>query len=456
MFLLTRLKVISIFLLTVSLFFLTSFSTPILASTQQVISTQSWYKDELVEKKSILEAFWNKRIIQYNKESIDNFKSELINSRFPVDPQWSKEIDAIFQNTVSQKINFNLFYDALKDQPLVVILSMNDVEKLVPTDQFEEINPTITHTDLKNLARYTHDKHLSASTVLGEYGKLIIPHFSGNQLQATFAMHSVGKVFTGILAFIMMRENIISEEDLKRPVQLDPHVIQQLPPSVRNQLSKITLYQLMTHRAGLGDYLENYCSAISQGHIPIIKRTEDFLPFVEDKVFPIGEYRYSNAGMLLVGLAIQHAYEKKFHRRTDYNDILKRYLIQKVGMPSFSAWKPDNGKFNANDAIAPYIVGSPAGGYWVSAEDLAKFGQWLYNKSYTDPAFKKLIETYGQEFYYPDRHTIVHAGGIPSSMAFFSVSLKTGAIISMLSDQPPAQASDLKEMIIEHIFSKKV
>jgi CubicO group peptidase (beta-lactamase class C family) len=212
----------------------------------------------------------------------------------------------------------------------------------------------------------------------------------------------------------------------------------------------------MTHKAGLGDYLGNYCLAISQGKIPVIKQAEDFLPFVEDKTFPIGEYRYSNAGILLVGLAIKHAYEKKFQQPINYDEILQKYIITKVGMPSFSPWKLENGKYNLNDPVAPYIVGSPAGGYWVTAEDLAKFGRWIYKKSYTDPAFKKLIERYGQEFYNFNNQTIVHAGGIISSMAFFSVSLKTGAILSFVSNQPPTQTSDLKETILRHMFSKKI
>lgn len=285
--------------------------------------------------------------------------------------------------------------------------------------------------------------------------KIITPDFPENQSHNTFAIHSIGKVFTGILTLIMIREDVLSEDDLAGPIQLDEAVISQLSPAVKEQLKHVTLYQLMTHKAGLGDYLGNYCLAISQGHVPVIKHAEDFLPFVDDKTFPIGEYRYSNAGILLVGLAIKHAYEEKIHHSIDYDDILKKYIIDEVGMTSFTPWKPQNGQYNLADPVAPYIVGSPAGGYWMNSEDLAKFGQWIYKKSRSDSAFKKLIQKYGQEFYYTDNQSIVHGGGIRSSMAFFSVSLKTGAILSFVSNQPPPQASDLKEMIMRHMFSKK-
>jgi len=189
---------------------------------------------------------------------------------------------------------------------------------------------------------------------------------------------------------------------------------------------------------------------------PVIKQVTDFLPFVENKTYPIGKERYSNVGLLLVGFAIEQAYERKFNKTVGYNDILLQYIIKKVGMPSFSFGKPKNGEYNLEDPIAPYLVGSPAGGYWTTAEDLTKFGQWLYKKSISDPAFKTLIDKYGQEFYHSDTQTMAHFGAIPSSSAVFSVSLKTGATIAILSNQPLGLASDLNTMIQTHIFSKKL
>lgn len=445
-------------ILAASLSFLASLLTStVTVAQQQDIVSKNWFDEELSEKRKILEAFWQNRIILYNQKSVDDFKVSIIGNHFSEDKEWNIKIEQLFQDAIAKKINFNLFFNSLKDEPLVLIDAMNDVEKLVPKDQIEDVYPHINKTNLKNLRQYIKDKNLSASITLGaKKERLVTPAFPENQSQYTFAIHSVGKVFTGILALIMIEDNIISENDLLQPVQLDDYVTQKLPLSVREQLKKVTLYQLMTHQAGLGDYLGSYGQAISQGHVPVIKQAEDFLPFVEDKTFPVGTARYSNAGILLVGLAIKHAYEKKLNRPIDYDDILQKFIIKKVGMPSFSPWKPKNGKFNLNDPIAPYIVGSPAGGYWVTAYDLAKFGQWLYKKCYSDPEFKKLIIKYGQEFYNADSQTIVHGGGIPSSMAFLSVSLKTGAILALASDQPPAQASDLKEMIQRHILSRKI
>ena len=183
-----------------------------------------------------------------------------------------------------------------------------------------------------------------------------------------------------------------------------------------------------------------------------MQHTEDFLQFAEEEVFPIGENRYSNLGILLVGLAIKHAYEKKFGP-CDYNEILQQHLINQVGMPSFSPYPPKNAKYHKQDPVAAFIVGSPAGGYWSTAEDLAKFGQWILKQCNTDPELKRLMTQYGQEFYNAEQQTIAHSGGIQSSSAYLSASLKTGAVTSILSDEPN-MAFDLNTMIQENVWMK--
>ena len=420
-------------------------------------SSNTWLQEERFEKQEILKAFWSKRIIQYNKNSVDGFKSALINSHFPKDASWETKLNLLFQDAINHKINFELFLNSLEEQPLVLFYEMNDVEKIIPQKHYKQIYPNVTQADISTIQQYINNKNLSVSITLSSFNaKLITPHFKENQYQYPFAIHSIGKVFTGMLALIMIEKGILTEGDLQSPVQLDDVALRELPVAVREQLKKATLYQLMTHRSGLGDYLGKYCEAISSGHIPIIRQAEDFLPFVEDKVYPIGEERYSNAGLLIVGLALKHAYEEKFKHSINYDDILKKYIINPVGITSFTPWKPINAKYNLQDPIAPFIAGSPAGGYWITSSDLAKFGQWIYRKSSTDPVFKSLIKKYGQEFYHPESNTVAHGGGIPSSNAFFSVSLKTGAVLAIESNQPPGLPDDLKTMIQNHIYAKRV
>ena len=56
--------------------------------------------------------------------------------------------------------------------------------------------------------------------------------------------------------------------------------------------------------------------------------------------------------------------------------------------------------------------------------------------------------------YNAEDRVVAHSGGIPSSSAFLSVSLKTGAVVATLSDQPN-MAFELNLMVHENIFSRQ-
>ena len=90
-----------------------------------------------------------------------------------------------------------------------------------------------------------------------------------------------------MLAMIMIRNKIIKEKDLNTPIQLDELSLMQLPSEVQERLKHVTLHQVMTHQAGLGDYLDIYLKRIESGSIPDIKNVDDFLKFVDSKTFPI-------------------------------------------------------------------------------------------------------------------------------------------------------------------------
>lgn len=123
-------------------------------------------------------------------------------------------------------------------------------------------------------------------------------------------------------------------------------------------------------------------------------------------------------------------------------------------LQSFSPYKPYNGRFNAEDKMAPHIAGSPAGGYWITSADLGKFGLWIYKECSLDNRLKQMMAKYGQEFYDKDREVVAHSGGIQSSSAYLYVSLKTGGILAVLSDQP-CMAFDLRLAVQREIFGRK-
>ena len=406
----------------------------------------------LPDPKKILEIFWHERIVNYNKDSVENFKKYLIENQ--KDKKIQINIETLFTDAICQRIKFDEFCKEILNLGTQYIHDMNGAEKLIPVPEskIQDLAHSLEENDVLNMKKFMEEQKMSASVTLRtDAGKLTSVVHPESKSQDVYSMHSVGKVFTGMLAITMIQNGIISEKDLNSPIQLHELALMQLPSEVQERLKHVTLHQVMTHRAGLGDYLDAYMKRIEEGLAPDIKQVEDFLQFVDPK---IGESNYSNDGILLVGLALKHAYEKYVGHTCDYNDMLKEFILDPAGIKNFSAWPSKNSKVNPDDPVAPHIVGSPGGGYWTTADDLAKFGCWIYETCKNDPKLKKLIEKYGQEFYEPERELIFHGGAISSSSAYFSVSLKTGKDIAIMSDQP-GTAFILHDKIEKNIVADK-
>jgi hypothetical protein len=321
----------------------------------------------------------------------------------------------------------------------------------------------ITSEDLKDLKEYIQDTQFSGVVYLSDEKNTY--RISSEQFESLkedeliFAIHSIGKVYTGILTLIMLQEGVIKESSLFSPLEVATSVMHSLPLNVQQHIKVTTLYETMVHRGGFGDYLGKYVDAI-QGSLkaqqtpPILHHPEDFLPFSDEEVFNLepGESRYSNLGILLLGLSIQYHYQKL--EPLDYNSILKKYILDGAGIALFCS-KPPHGNFNQEDAIAGYLCGSPAGGYWTTVKHLHAFGEWVRQKCIQDSDFMGLVEKYGQEFYSADNREIAHGGGIPSSSAFFSVFLDNGITIAIASDKAnkeTSRSSHLYNTIVRNIL----
>lgn len=336
-------------------------------------------------------------------------------------------------------------------------------------EKLEAMNPEITEKDRKNIVEYIQDNEMSVVLCAGNLkrNKLFVITSEENEKSDVFCIASVGKILTGILVFKMINDDIFTEDDLNKKVRLDEEVIRLLSPKVKSRLKEdgVTLLHLMTHKSGIGDYVVRYQKDIEdrvkQG-LGQIDNINELLQFIEDSVYPINEKYYSNGGMLLLGFAIESAYKNKYKNQyLDFNAILQKYIIDEIGIPSFSTKMPVNhiAKHNPEDIIiAPNLIGSPAGaGYWINIEDLTKFAQWVYREYCSTNAriisFKSFLEKYGEEFYCKNNNTIEHSGSIGSAGADFFMSLDTGAFVASLSNQP-ITAEEVKCMVVENIFRK--
>lgn len=410
-------------------------------------------KNDSVEKILILEAFWEKCIKEYNQEGVDYLKSQL-KKYMKARPssshlQIEQNINQINASMTCEAFKHALNWITPLEAKLIDLFENLKIVEQIERRESKEFPVKLNAVDLEMVSEYLKEMKISVSMAIGNIHDKTshLLYSPGMPSAASFAIHSVTKIFTGMLALKMVEKGIISEEMLKQPIKnlINEKAWELLPGQVRTHLqdNAITLYQLMIHHGGLGDYYHNeggYRKALEQKDsvAPRVDQVKDFLQFAEDKIYPPGEEHYSNLGITLVGLAIEEAYRRvDLEANLDFDGILYEYLIKpaKLDRADFSKNIPSTGRFNENDPIAQHWVGGPAGGYWATPETLDQFGRWLYKECATNPDFMLLAKKYGQEFYKEDRNVIEHSGTFNSASAFFYLSLTTGNMLNILSDQ---------------------
>ena len=226
----------------------------------------------------------------------------------------------------------NLGAIKLEDLGLSKVLSISD-------------NGNLGDNTAESLKKFCGDDYSGILQVSNQNGNC--HQVNSSKSSQAFALHSIAKVFTGVLICEMIAKGIISEHDLNTPpLPLNPEVVKKLPEkdSFRGRIKTTTLHQAMTHTSGLQDYLGTYLSynkqSLVSGKITTQNEPEDFLQFVEDSVasFEPGEGRfYSNTGILLSGLAAKNLYNIKVpeDQKKTYNEMLQEIVLQPAGISSF-------------------------------------------------------------------------------------------------------------------------
>lgn len=270
------------------------------------------------------------------------------------------------------------------------------------------------------------------------------------------AIHSIGKVFTGVLISEMISKGLIPEEKLDSPIEIDEKVKESLPDAMKVRLSRTTLRQAMTHQAGFGNYIrhegesqaESYMGKARSGELGNEQPTkpEDFLRFADTKMCdfePGYGQKYSDVGILFAALSAQHHFNKQYpdEPKKEYQKILEKLVLTPAGITSFSVSPPANAIYDPKDPAAATICGSPAGGYWMTPQDLGKFGQW-FCEEWKNESFRDTVNKYGEEFFNKERQTLGHSGSLPGdhskgisgSSAWLSADPKTGVVVAMASN----------------------
>lgn len=434
---------------------------PVVTSTE---SPRGWFAAAQDIKDRVIQQYWERyiklsKLSSFNADKVTSLKQCLEWMSSPPVSEANDIFDKILEGEC-ERAEFDRLFANCHPELFRHIDAVEDFHIAPDIPLIKEKDWVLHTTERDAIDTYCRDSRFSASISLQDTAGTVFntTHGYGEMDRPIYAMHSVGKVFTGVLALTLIHQKKIPADILEQRVVLPEQVLSALPHAVQERLKEVTLHQLMTHQAGLGDYLSKYCEAIgssisSATPAPRPIAPQDFLPYADESLSEIGKQRYSNLGILLTGLAIEHAYKSAHPDESDtnYNALLHRFITEPAGMECFFVEKPDSpaARYNAEDKLAPYIAGSPAGGYWTSAEDLQKFGSFIYEQC-RDEEFLSLVKRFGQEFYDEKSNTVQHAGGIPSSSAFLSVSLTDGSSHAILSDQPNTA------IMLHHVLNRSI
>lgn len=425
----------------------------------------------------VAQAYWDKSILKDPEKDHSGLKGFLVfHSKDPT------LTEAAFDQAIKER-EFDLFLPCFNHLNTTQIFQINDKESLgaIPSPTLRQNERPLTELDLLDIRHYMEDVGFSGVICISD--GISAPHTikSSNieSEKSPFAIHSVGKMFTGVLALRMVEEGIFNKTKLdEKGIELDPSVIEtleKLSPELCSHLQNVSLKQLMLHQGRFGDYTRNFDAAIidaieSVKPPPKITDPVQLLKYSDKTLVPEKELdekgaKYSNTGMLLLGLSLQHLYNQDKGTSLPFSDILHLLVAGPDGanLDIFSSTKPENATFNAQDPTAPYYTGGPAGGYWSTAEDLLKFGQWV-NKKCEEERFGELAEEYGGEFFPdPDKdkeRELFHSGQVvpqgeqSTSSSMLSTFLGNKYTIAVLSNDGYFSCDKLYGTIKDNILSE--
>lgn len=286
--------------------------------------------------------------------------------------------------------------------------------------------------------------------------------------ETRFNIASAAKMFTAVAIGQLVEKGLLT---LDEPVG---NVLPALPQSV----GKVTIDQLLTHRSGLGDYLQ-------PDNLPAIlsaRTATDLLPVaVRDGLAftPGSQQRYSNSGYVVLGAVIEKLTGQS------YADYVHKHIFVPARMTTDLAGSAPHAlpmtKHNFDGTLspvahpAPAIGGnraSPAGGAMASALDMIRFGQalesgkilsrglvhQLWARRVPAPRRDGADVSYGFGFVrtdYPNgTWSVGHGGGSLGINSEFELYPSNGDVIVALSNFDPPAATEALQMVHRALLKK--
>jgi CubicO group peptidase (beta-lactamase class C family) len=194
---------------------------------------------------------------------------------------------------------------------------------------------------------------------------------------------SVAKGFTGLAVMALVESGVLTLDTRARELLRDDL------PLIDDE---VTIEQLLGHRSGIGDYLdEDEMGDISDHAMPVpvhqLATAESYLAVLDGfpQVSPAGEkFAYNNGGFVVLAIVAERA------AGIPYHDLIDRYVVQPAGLsatgfvpsdampPGVAMGYLDIDGLRTNALHLP-LLGVGDGGIYSTAADAARFWTALFD-----------------------------------------------------------------------------
>lgn len=285
-------------------------------------------------------------------------------------------------------------------------------------------------------------KQVLLSEACGEASKAF---HAANRVDTKFNLGSMNKMFTATAVAQLVERGKLSLSD-----PISKYVDGSWLP--REISDKVTVHHLLSHTSGLGSYFND---TFWNGSRAAYRDIDDFKPLVRDEklAFEPGEgYRYSNTGMLLLGVVIEKASGQ------DYFDYIRENIYKPAGMTGSDSYEMDRPIENLaigyvpdpaselkwrNNLFMHVIKGGPAGGGFSTVVDLHRFALAMLDGTLVSKPSRDLLWTdhsgdgYGYGFGItqgPAGLVVGHSGGFPGINGDLAIFVDRGYIVAVLAN----------------------
>jgi CubicO group peptidase (beta-lactamase class C family)/predicted aspartyl protease len=259
-----------------------------------------------------------------------------------------------------------------------------------------------------------------------------------NTVDTKFNLGSINKIFTQIAIAQLAAAGKLSTTDTVR---------KHIPDYPSAVADKITIQQLVDHRAGLGPL---FGPEYEKAPPSSLRKLSDFLPLFASKPLrfePGTDQQYSNEGYIVLGLIIERVSGQSYY------DYVRDHIYKPAGMKDTDSYALDAAVPNRatgltkrgpegplperqpNTATLPGR-GSSAGGGYSTAIDLVRFAEALKNNKLTTAKWTGWI------FHAPssEQRSIGIAGGSPGTNASLEMNGSETLVVLSNYDPPAAEA----------------